>query len=164
MSLLRPELSKEHERVLDLNMMLFCEVLSVNLITFGSAVLTRSCNVDHVSNKELVMTWRLIRFQNSSFWRLVRQSWQNSLSWQELEVGVFVIDWPILTRICYVQFWLSHTLLCGFGEISGTSVTYCLSYQQEVKLFLFCQLTVLKIKLRPLKTSAADGIESFKCV
>lgn len=31
-----------------------------------------------------------------------------------------MIDWPILTRICYVQFWLSHTLLCGFGEISGT--------------------------------------------
>lgn len=74
MSLLRPELSKEHERVLDLSMMLFCEVLSVNLITFGSAVLTRSCNVDHVSNKELVMTWRLIRFQNSSLWRLVSQT------------------------------------------------------------------------------------------
>lgn len=74
MSLLRPELSKEHERVLDLSMMLFCEVLSVNLITFGSAVLTWSCNVDHVSNKELVMTWRLIRFQNSSFWRLVSQT------------------------------------------------------------------------------------------
>lgn len=31
-----------------------------------------------------------------------------------------MIDWPVLTRMCYVQFWLSQTLLCGFGGISGT--------------------------------------------
>lgn len=36
MSLLRPELSKEHEHMFNLNKMLFCGVLSVNLIIYGS--------------------------------------------------------------------------------------------------------------------------------
>lgn len=56
MSLLTPELSKEHEHILNLSMMLFCRVLNVNLIIFVSAVLTWSCNVDHLTKKELVMT------------------------------------------------------------------------------------------------------------
>lgn len=93
MSLLRPELSKEHEHVFYLNMMLFCGVLSVNLITFGSAVLTQSCNVDHVSKKELIMTWRLIRFQNSSFWRLVSQTILAKLSFMVRVRSRYFCDW-----------------------------------------------------------------------
>lgn len=31
-----------------------------------------------------------------------------------------MIDWPGLTKICYIQLWLSQTPLCGFGGISGT--------------------------------------------
>lgn len=67
MSVLRPELSKKQDHVFNLSLMLFCGILSVTLIVCGSAVLTRSCDVRHVTIKDLVMTWRLIHFQNSRF-------------------------------------------------------------------------------------------------
>ena len=48
---------------LTLVLMLFCGVLSVNLITYGSAVLTQSYNVNQITKKGLVVPWRLSQLQ-----------------------------------------------------------------------------------------------------
>lgn len=48
---------------LTLVLMLFCGVFSVNLITYGSAVLTQSYNVNLITKKGLVVPCRLSQLQ-----------------------------------------------------------------------------------------------------